>query len=207
MRNSTPSILLATSNQNKIRELKAILSPLGLPLVALADLKESWPVPIENGQDFLANALIKARYYAEKSGLAALADDSGLMVKALGGAPGVYSARYGGEKLKGLTKKEYLLQELAGVTDRRAKFKAVLVLAKPDGSSLDWSGELKGEIALELRGTLGFGYDPIFIEPKSGLTLAQMSLEEKNHLSHRARAGEALGRDLEKIIAFLSETA
>jgi XTP/dITP diphosphohydrolase len=198
----TASALLATGNQGKIRELSLILKPLGLRLLTLADLGQKTPEPEETGESFLANALIKARHYAKASGLVALADDSGLTVAALGGAPGVRSARYGGQ-LSDQARNLFLLSEMAGATDRRARFKAVLALARPDGRSLDWAGELAGEIALAPLGSGGFGYDPIFLAPSSGLTLAQMPLERKNKISHRARAGEALARDLAKVAAFI----
>ncbi|MDR1873148.1 MAG: RdgB/HAM1 family non-canonical purine NTP pyrophosphatase [Deltaproteobacteria bacterium] len=197
-------ILLATSNPGKIRELGAILKPLNLTLLTLADLKDQYPPPAETGADFLANALLKARYYSDQSHLPALADDSGLEVKALNGEPGVHSARYGGEDLGDLKRSAYLLKKMANIADRKARFRAVLALAYK-GQSLTWSGELVGEIALEAKGENGFGYDPIFIEPQSGLTLAQMPLEAKNRISHRARAGEALSLDLAKIAAFLGQ--
>jgi XTP/dITP diphosphohydrolase len=197
-----PSILLATENPGKIRELAAILQPLNLKLLTLADLGGRIPPPQETGEDFLANALIKAQYYAAQSGHPALADDSGLMVQALGGAPGVHSARYGGENLSDAARNRLLLQTMRAVVDRRAKFQAVLVLAF-EGRRLAWSRELAGEIAETPKGREGFGYDPIFREPKSGLTLAQMTLEAKNRLSHRARAGAALRADLPKIVSFL----
>jgi XTP/dITP diphosphohydrolase len=196
------SILLATSNKGKIRELGAIFKPLDINVLTLADLKDQYPPPEETGPDFLTNAILKARYYSEKSQLPALADDSGLEVKALNGEPGVYSARYGGENLSDPERNSYLLQKMAKATDRRARFKSVLALAFKD-QSLTWRGELYGEIAYEPLGEEGFGYDPIFIEPKSGLTLAQMPLEAKNLISHRARAAKALSEDGLKIEAFL----
>jgi XTP/dITP diphosphohydrolase len=163
--------------------------------LTLADFG-SIPPPEETGRDFLANALLKARYYAEKSGYPALADDSGLMVKALGGEPGVRSARYGGEGLTDAERNEFLLAKMAKIRERAAKFQAVLALASPSGRSFSWPGELAGAITQKPLGEMGFGYDPVFWEPISGLTLAQMDPAEKNRISHRALAVKALTLDL-----------
>jgi XTP/dITP diphosphohydrolase len=200
---SQPTLLLATSNLGKIGELTAILKPLSLRLLTLADWPAKIPEPEETGEDFLANALIKAQYYAKVCGYPALADDSGLMVEALGGRPGVASARYGGGGTDG-SRKLKLLREMVGLKNRRAKFKSVLVLAGSGAEYLTWSGELAGEIAEKPLGEGGFGYDPLFWEPISGKTLAQLTLEEKNRISHRAKAGQAMARDFEAVRKFLA---
>jgi XTP/dITP diphosphohydrolase len=199
------TILLATGNPGKIRELKAILKPLNLRLLTLADLEGKILEPEETGADFLANALIKARHYAQASGYPALADDSGLVVEALGGRPGVASARYGGQNIGDAARNQLLTREMADISDRRAKFQAVLALVGHGESYLAWAGELAGTIADKPVGEGGFGYDPIFLEPSSGLTLAQLTLEEKNRISHRAKAGQALAKDLAKVDAFLRD--
>ncbi|MDR1395816.1 MAG: RdgB/HAM1 family non-canonical purine NTP pyrophosphatase [Deltaproteobacteria bacterium] len=198
-------ILLATHNENKARELGPILGDK-FDLLTLSGLTQDLPVPAEDGEDFLANARIKAHYYAQRTGYPALADDSGMEVAALDNRPGIYSARYGGEELNDEQRYRYLLNEMIGFTDRSAKFTAALVLARPEGGDLCWIGELHGQISLEPIGTEGFGYDPLFLLP-SGLTLAQMTLAQKNEISHRARAAEAMKADLVRIESFLADCA
>ncbi|MDR2140800.1 MAG: RdgB/HAM1 family non-canonical purine NTP pyrophosphatase [Deltaproteobacteria bacterium] len=204
---SAPSILLATSNPGKIREYLSLFSPLGLNFMTLADLPQPVPEPRETGADFLANALLKARYYARVSSRPALADDSGLLVEALGGRPGVNSARYGGPGLSDAARCALLLKEMAASSNRRAKFQAVLVLAGPSEEYLSFEGELAGEILEKPLGEGGFGYDPVFLELQTGLTLAQMTLEAKNSLSHRAKAGAALRRNLDQVANFIANCA
>ncbi|MDR1677490.1 MAG: non-canonical purine NTP pyrophosphatase [Deltaproteobacteria bacterium] len=203
-------LLLATANSGKAREFDLILSPIlseyGFKLITLADLPaqgRSFESPVEDGLTFLENAAIKAGYYHQKSGLLTLADDSGLCLEALNGAPGVLSARYGGpglsdrmRSLKILADLEQILESHKFIT-RRAYFECSLVLvggSAPD--SFSWSGRLEGTITSELIGTEGFGYDPIFVPSGFSKTLAQMTPEEKNSLSHRALAIKAMSRDL-----------
>jgi XTP/dITP diphosphohydrolase len=196
MPHPAPALLIATFNPGKIQELTEALKPLNFRLVTLADLPGHCSAPFETGANFQENAILKARYYAGFAGIPALADDSGLMVDALGGEPGVYSARYGGEGLSDMARNLFLLEKMAGIKDRRARFVATLALASPEGTKTRfWEGTLLGEIALSPVGENGFGYDPVFLDPKSGLTLAQMTLAEKSRISHRARAVEKLRAD------------
>ena len=188
----TLKIALATRNRGKIAEIVEILSPLDIELVWPED-EPSFVAPEETGETFLDNALIKARSVFEATGLPALADDSGLEVDALGGAPGIMSARYGGEGLTDEQRYLKLLDALEGVPEekRTARFKCVMVLyPAPNSSSkyLATEGYLHGRIAEGPTGSNGFGYDPVFYLPEKGLTVAQLSSEEKNRLSHRYRA-------------------
>jgi XTP/dITP diphosphohydrolase len=184
-----PRLILATKNQGKIRELRLLLEGIGYEIVSLADLPPC-PLPPEGDRSYGENALAKARAVSEEFRAIALSDDSGLEVDALGGRPGIMSARYGGE---GLTSNEQclkLLAELEGVppTRRTARFRAVVALAAPNGDHALTEGVLEGVIGEGLRGEGGFGYDPVFFLSELGLTLAQVDLATKNRLSHRARA-------------------
>ena len=183
-------ILLATHNEGKIREMQAMLAEVGyqgIPVAEVADL----PDPEETGTTFAENALIKARYYMEKTGLPALADDSGLAVDALDGAPGVYSARYAGTHGDDAANNAKLVKEMTSVDpqDRGAEYVCELALVYPDGTKRTARGICRGEIVLEPRGTEGFGYDPYFYLPEREKTMAELTLAEKNRISHR---GEAL---------------
>ncbi|MDR0882259.1 MAG: RdgB/HAM1 family non-canonical purine NTP pyrophosphatase [Candidatus Adiutrix sp.] len=205
----TPALLIATKNRPKAEELAALAGAAGGLLATLA-LTE-WEAahhrlaePEEGADSFEANARAKARFYARATGLPALADDSGLSVEALGGAPGVLSARYGGPELDDRGRSELILANLAGSEDRRAFFTSVLALARPDGRSLLWTGRLDGLIADEISGAGGFGYDPIFFHPESGCTLAQLTASQKNQISHRARSAQAFLADLSRIRDFLA---
>lgn len=150
--------------------------------------------PAETGETFAENAVLKARHAAAASGLVALADDSGLEVDALGGAPGIHSARYAGEAANDEENRRRLRRELAGVSDERrtGRFRCALALAAPDGASSRLvtvvEGVLEGRLLIEPRGDGGFGYDPLFLLPERGVTLAELTPEEKNAVSHRARA-------------------
>jgi XTP/dITP diphosphohydrolase len=161
------------------------------------------PTPEETGHTLAANALLKARAYAASTGLVALADDSGLTVPALGGAPGVHSASFGGEGFCDRDRCLLLLHLMRARRDRRAFFTTVLALARPDGRHLLWRGRLEGRLTRALAGSNGFGYDPIFLPRGSALTLAQMSPEQKNAISHRARAARAFLADEPKARVFL----
>jgi len=185
-------LLLATNNPGKIAELRALLAPLGVECLAPRALGLEL-APEESGATYLENALIKARAFAAASGLPVLADDSGLEVEALGGRPGVESANYGGPGLSASERVQLLLDELRDVPEERrgARFVAVVVIALPDGRFWHARGELRGMIARAPRGTGGFGYDPIFLLPELGRTVAELTAAEKNALSHRARAVQA----------------
>ena len=199
------SIIIATKNTHKATELASMISKL-TKAVGLAEWEKQGQVvaePEENGKTFLANARLKARYYAQATGLPALADDSGLTVLALGRAPGVYSARYGGLGLNDQQRCQKLLQAMRNRHDRRAFFSTVLVLARPDGACLSWRGRLDGRITFTPSGKNGFGYDPIFFLPEVSQTLAQLSPAQKNELSHRARAIHIFQQELPKVKKFL----
>ncbi|WP_243089400.1 RdgB/HAM1 family non-canonical purine NTP pyrophosphatase [Thermus neutrinimicus] len=184
-------LVLATGNPGKVRELKEGLAPLGWTLLSLADFPLR--LPKEEGSTFLENALLKAAYVAKATGLPALADDSGLEVPALGGEPGVYSARYGGRETD-RERNVYLLERMRHLTGegRKARFLAVLVLAYPDGHVEAYQGQVEGYILEAPRGEGGFGYDPLFYVPEAGKTFAEMTLEEKARYSHRGKAIKAL---------------
>jgi XTP/dITP diphosphohydrolase len=185
-------LLLATNNQGKLRELRAILADLPIELVTPANIRLELDVP-EDGSTYAENAAKKALAFARASGLASLADDSGLEVDALGGAPGLYSARYLSKPgASDADRRAYLLQNLGGKPRPwAARFRATVAIAGPGGSVQIAEGICPGEIVPEERGTGGFGYDPIFLLPELDLTMAELPEETKNRLSHRARAVQA----------------
>jgi len=196
-------LLLATNNQGKLRELRASLAGLPLELVTPADIRLELDVP-EDGFTYAGNAAKKALAFARASGLTALADDSGLEVDALNGAPGLYSARYGlslppfsgkmGGRGGDADRRAFLLQNLRGANAARpwsARFRATVAVAGPGGSVQIVEGTCEGEVIPEERGAGGFGYDPIFLLPELGKTMAELPEETKNRLSHRARAAQA----------------
>jgi len=187
-----PKLLIATGNKGKLRELEALLKDLGLELVMPKDLGLALEVE-ETGSTYAENAALKARAFAQASGLVSLADDSGLEVEALGGAPGLYSARY--SPLPGASdsdRRAYLLQNLLGhPRPWTARFHAAIAIAAPDGRVRFAEGTCPGEIIPEARGAGGFGYDPIFMLAGLGKTMAELEMGEKNRLSHRARAVQA----------------
>lgn len=187
-----PRLLIATKNTGKLQEMEAILRGMGLAeeLVTGLDL----PDVDEVGETLEENAILKARTAAEATGLPALADDTGLEVDHLGGAPGVHTARYAGPDATFDDNMDKLLRELEGVDDRSARFVTVVALAFPDGEYVTAEGVVAGRIAEQRRGETGFGYDPVF--EIDGRTYAEMSAEEKNRFSHRARASAELGRTL-----------
>jgi len=195
------TLVLATRNQGKVRELREPLARFGFDVQSLPD---DFPEIEENGATFDENALIKARAVAEKLGVAAAADDSGLEVDALGGAPGVYSARYSEDwpEQEGESKDERnnrkLLAQLEGVPfeERTARFRCCMALVDPEGGEIVVSGAWEGHIGFEKKGENGFGYDPLFIDPELGLTGAQLSREAKMARSHR---GKALAKLLEEV--------
>ncbi len=184
-------LVIATSNPGKIKEIKAMLEGFPVEIKTLKDFPQIEP-PEETGQTFFENALQKARYYAEKTGHFCLADDSGLEVDALGGKPGVYSARYAGKDANDEKNNEKLLKDLQGVPfeKRDARFVCVMVVADPKGNYIKAEGIWEGKIAESPRGNHGFGYDPLFLvkELNYEKTSAELPPEEKNKLSHRAKA-------------------
>ena len=187
--------VLASHNPGKLREMRDILSELGIEVLSQKDAGVDVD-PEETGTTFEENAVIKAKAVMEASGLPAVADDSGLMVDALGGAPGVYSARFGGSHdLPDSNRNEYLLKKLENKEQRGAKYVSVIAVAYPDGRILTARGECHGEIARTEKGSGGFGYDPLFRLP-DGRHMAELTSEEKNRISHR---GIAL-RELKRIL-------
>ena len=185
-------LLLASNNKGKLRELQAILADLPLELVTPADINLDLDV-FEDGATYAENASKKALAFAHASGLVCIADDSGLEVDALDGAPGLYSARYSSKPgASDADRRAYLLQNLNGKPRPwKARFRATVAIAGPEGSVQITEGICPGEIIPEERGTGGFGYDPIFFMPELGQTMAELSDETKNRLSHRARAVQA----------------
>ena len=182
------ALLLASNNPGKLREVRALFADV--EVVAPAALGLDLDVE-ESGQTFAANAQLKARAYAAASGQIALADDSGLEVDALGGAPGIYSARYGGPDLDDAGRCQLLLTELAPYPEpaqRQARFRCVLCTVSPDGRQCHAEGTCEGLIAPAPAGTNGFGYDPVFFLPDRGRTLAELPTSVKNEISHRGRA-------------------
>lgn len=187
---ATLKIVLASHNPHKIREMSAMLHErlhIDIEILSLDDVGITEDI-VEDGESFMENALIKA-YVAAKSGYIGLADDSGLTVDALDGAPGIYSARYAGEHGDDEANNQKLLQEMQGIAYRDAAYVCAMAMVFPDGSEpLKAEGRLAGEILLTPRGTGGFGYDPLFWIDPLGKTLAEISMEEKNQFSHRRRA-------------------
>lgn len=184
-------LAIATNNQHKLQEIRAILGDSFEELLSLKDLGIDVDVE-ETGTTLEENALIKARAILALSGIATLADDTGLMVDALNGAPGVYSARYAGEEHNDAKNRALLLKNLDGVKDRSAHFATVIALCYPDGKTLTASGRVNGEILLSGRGTEGFGYDSLFFSTELGKTFAEATQAEKNSVSHRGRALRAM---------------
>jgi len=197
---ATPAkVVLATRNNGKIKELNALLTPLGVTVVGLVDFPAIGDIP-ETGATFLDNARIKARAVSQATGLVSLADDSGLCVDALSGAPGVHSARFAGDDATDAANNAKLLAALAHVPerDRTGRFVSVVVAVGPDGRELTAEGTWEGYVATSPAGDGGFGYDPLFYDPTAGKTAAELTAAEKNARSHR---GKALG----KLVAQWSE--
>jgi XTP/dITP diphosphohydrolase len=201
-------LLLATTNPGKICELRALLAGCGWEILTPQDIGLTLQVE-EIGQTYADNARRKAEAYARASGLVALADDSGLEVDALGGAPGLHSARYAGQDTTHADKMGMLLAELRDVPDeqRTARFRAVIVIATPDGRTFQTEGVCEGRIARAPRGAGGFGYDPIFLVEGGSRTMAELPAEEKNRISHRARAAAAACAVLRKLADERADTA
>ena len=193
--------VLATNNPGKLKEMAEILGQLGVEVVGLKDLGIAIEVE-ETGTTFAENAMLKAKAVCEAAKLPAIADDSGLCVDALNGAPGVYSARYGGEGLDDKSRYMLLLQNLRGQTTRAAHFACAIACAFPNGDELTAEGICPGTIAFAPMGEGGFGYDPVFFVPEFRKTFGQLSAEEKNQISHR---GKALASFSEKLETYLKK--
>lgn len=192
--------VLASKNAHKLEEISKIVEQFDLQLVLQSELGIDVDVE-ETGTTFEENSMLKARAVMEKSGLPAIADDSGLMVEALDGAPGIYSARFGGDRCHSDRERyEYLLSLLENVPEERrtARFVSVITLLYPDGSAVVARGECPGVILRGPRGENGFGYDPVFFVGEDGKTMAEMAPERKNEISHRARALQALAAKLKE---------
>ena len=179
--------VLATHNPGKLREMSAILAELGVEVVSPKDLGITVDVE-ETGATFAENAMLKARAVMEASGLPAIADDSGVCVDALNGAPGVYSARYGGEGLDDVGRYRLLLANLSGQTNRKAHFTSAIACIFPNGDTITAEGQVQGTIAFAPMGEGGFGYDPVFFYPPLARTFGQLTAEEKSAISHRGKA-------------------
>jgi len=190
---SAPSrLVLASGNPGKLREFRRLLAPLGIDVIAQGDLQV--PEADEPHATFVENALAKARHASSLTRLPALADDSGICVEALGGAPGAQSARYAGEPKSDARNNAKLVADLKGIADRRAHYYCMLVLLRDDGDPepILAEGRWDGTIIDTPRGTDGFGYDPHFLDARTGLTGAELKLDIKNELSHRGKALRAL---------------
>lgn len=193
--------VLATHNPGKLREMGEILKDLGIEVVSPKDLGITVDVE-ETGTTFAENAMLKAKAVCQAAGLPAIADDSGLCVDALNGAPGVYSARYGGEGLDDKGRYLLLLSSLRGAPTRAAHFACAVACAFPNGDTLTAEGRCDGSIAYAPLGEGGFGYDPVFLLPEKGKTFGQLSQEEKSAVSHR---GKALKEFAGKLAAYLKK--
>ena len=189
-------LVLASKNKKKLVEMNDILSHLGIEVCSEAEAGVDVDVE-ETGTTFEENSLLKAKAVMEASGLPAIADDSGLCVDALDGAPGVYSARYGGEGLDDVQRYQLLLENMRGQMPRTARFVSVITCCFPNGDALSARGECEGTIAFAPMGEGGFGYDPVFFVPELKKTFSQLSAEEKNAISHRGKALEAFQVKLE----------
>ncbi len=193
--------MIATQNRGKVREIREALKGLGLRIQSLQDL----PHPIEVKEDgacFAENALKKARAYARSYHILTIADDSGLEVEALGKRPGIYSARYAGEKASDRENNQKLLKEMEGIpiSKRGCHFRCSIAIVSPEGMEAVAEGSCRGQIGLREVGRRGFGYDPLFILPKRGRTIAQLTIEEKNRVSHRGKALRKLRKMIQSFL-------
>ena len=194
-------IVLASKNSDKVKEMRLVLKDLPLEILSLADF-DDLPDAVEDGSTFEKNALIKAKFFREQTGLACLADDSGLEVDALGGLPGVHSARFAGYHADDLTNNQKLLDELKkiGVEESAADYRCALAFVDTDGTVLLSEGKILGKIKIVARGTGGFGYDPYFYLDDEH-TMAQLSVDEKNKISHRGAALKEMILKLKEIFS------
>ncbi|MCB9481122.1 MAG: XTP/dITP diphosphatase [Desulfobacteraceae bacterium] len=197
-------IVLATKNQGKKKEMAKLLE--GYP-VKIMTLEDFGPIPeiIEDGETFDDNAYKKASLTARYLGFPALSDDSGLVVKALGGRPGVHSARYAGENATDEENVKKLLNEMNGIEERDAFFECVISIAVPTGPALTYEGKCEGFITREPKGEGGFGYDPVFFYPEFNKTFAELSMDEKSEVSHRGRALGEIKKEIDKVLLWLEQ--
>jgi len=197
-------LVIATRNAGKIREISDLLA--GFP-VEIKGLNDFGPIPEieEDGVDFDENAYKKASFVSRVLGMPALADDSGLVVDALEGAPGVHSARYAGENATDRDRCEKLLHEMKEQTHRKAAFECVISIAVPTGAALTYEGRCEGEISTVAAGEYGFGYDPVFFYPPLGKTFAQLTRKEKNRISHRGKALKELREEFDKVLLWIRQ--
>lgn len=195
-------LVLATTNKGKTREIQELLK--GFP-IEIRNLSDFGPIPevIEDGETFDDNAYKKASFTARVLGYPAMADDSGLCVDALDGAPGVYSARYAGENATDADNVAKLMQALENEENRKAAFQCVISIAVPTGAALTYEGSCEGILTREPAGDNGFGYDPLFFYPDFNKTFAQLTMEEKGRVSHRGKALKEVAREMDKILEWL----
>lgn len=197
-------LVIATRNKGKVEEFKTLFSGFPVNIKSLNDFGPT-PEPVEDGKTFEDNAYKKAHFTARVLGFPALADDSGLVVEALGGQPGVFSARYAGEGAGDEANIRKLLRAMEGVSDRRAAFECVIAISVPRGPALIYEGRCEGEITRDPRGENGFGYDPVFFYQPLGKTFAEMSQAEKNRVSHRGKAMTKLLAEFDKVMKWLEQ--
>jgi XTP/dITP diphosphohydrolase len=197
-------LVVATRNQGKSSEIRSCLAH---PQLEIKDLNDFGSIPeiVEDGATFDDNAYKKASFTAKVLGLPALADDSGLEVEALGGAPGVHSARYAGAGASDADNNDKLLREMTGLSNRKARFRCVLSLTVPTGFALTYEAQCHGDILAAPRGGHGFGYDPLFYYPSLEKTFAELTMEEKLQVSHRGLALQELRGELDKVIVWLKK--
>ena len=179
-------VILASSNKGKIKEFKEILEPLGFEIIPLSDVNFEGEI-VEDGNSFMENSLIKAKTIYEFTNKPVIADDSGICVRALDGAPGIYSARYG-NKPTDIDRRNHLLENMVGVMDREAYFCCSIIFYYGENTYKHFEGRVYGDIAYEWKGVNGFGYDDVFIPKGYNVTFAEMDSEDKNQLSHRYKA-------------------
>jgi XTP/dITP diphosphohydrolase len=202
--NNLITLVIATRNSGKTAEIEDLLKDFP---VKIKNLKDFGPIPQieEDGDTFDENAYKKASFASRALGFPALADDSGLVVEALFGAPGILSARYGGEKATDEERCEKLLCEMKGKSNRKAAFECVISIAVPTGHALTYDGRCEGLIAEKPSGTNGFGYDPVFYYPPFNKTFAEISMEEKSSVSHRGKALRELKSEFNKVLVWISQ--
>lgn len=198
------TLVLATTNKNKVKEFQEMVGDFPIEIKSMADFG-TIPECIEDGETFDDNAYKKALHTAKILGLPAIADDSGLVVDALGGAPGVYSARYAGDDASDEDNCQKLLKEMKGEKNRRAAFKCVLSIAVPSGPALTYEGSCEGTILEEKRGESGFGYDPLFYFEEFDKSFAECNSEEKNKVSHRGKALAELRNEFDQVMKWLDQ--